>query len=88
MANIISGKEVSLKVKGEVREKALELKEKGIEIGLAVVIVGDNPASRVYVNSKKKASITSVISFASADRKLPFLISLILLVVSTIIPVS
>ena len=55
MANIISGKEVSLKVKGEVREKALELKEKGIEIGLAVVIVGDNPASRVYVNSKKKA---------------------------------
>ena len=46
MANIISGKEVSLKVKGEVREKALELKAKGIEIGLAVIIVGDNPASR------------------------------------------
>lgn len=55
MANIINGKEVSLKVKNEVREKVLELRAKGIQTGLAVVIVGDNPASRVYVNSKKKA---------------------------------
>ena len=55
MATIISGKEVSAKVKSEVKEKALELKNKGIEIGLAVVIVGDDPASRVYVNNKKKA---------------------------------
>lgn len=69
MANIISGKEVSLKVKGEVREKALELKEKGIEIGLAVVIVGDNPASRVYVNSKKKAC--EEVGFNSYEYALP-----------------
>lgn len=69
MANIISGKEVSLKVKGEVREKALELKEKGIEIGLAVVIVGDNPASRVYVNSKKKAC--EEVGFVSYEYALP-----------------
>lgn len=69
MANIISGKEVSLKVKGEVREKALELKEKGIEIGLAVVIVGDNPASRVYVNNKKKAC--DEVGFTSYEYALP-----------------
>ena len=55
MAKIISGKEVSAKVKNEVKEKTLELKNKGIEVGLAVVIVGDDPASRVYVNNKKKA---------------------------------
>ncbi|MBE6853198.1 MAG: bifunctional methylenetetrahydrofolate dehydrogenase/methenyltetrahydrofolate cyclohydrolase FolD [Ruminococcus sp.] len=69
MANIINGKEVSLKVKGEVREKAMELKEKGIEIGLAVVIVGDNPASRVYVNSKKKAC--DEVGFNSYEYALP-----------------
>ena len=55
MANIINGKEVSAKVKAEVKAEAQILKEKSIEIGLAVVIVGNNPASRVYVNSKKKA---------------------------------
>lgn len=69
MANIINGKEVSLKVKGEVREKALELKANGIEIGLAVVIVGDNPASRVYVNSKKKAC--EEVGFNSYEYALP-----------------
>ena len=69
MANIISGKEVSLKVKGEVREKALELKAKGIEIGLAVVIVGDDPASRVYVNNKKKAC--EEVGFNSYEYALP-----------------
>ena len=69
MANIISGKEVSLKVKSEVRAKALELKEKGIEIGLAVVIVGDNPASIVYVNTKKKAC--EEVGFVSYEYALP-----------------
>jgi len=69
MANIINGKEVSLKVKGEVREKVQELKAKGIEAGLAVVIVGDNPASRVYVNSKKKAC--EEVGFNSYEYALP-----------------
>ncbi|NLK70250.1 MAG: bifunctional methylenetetrahydrofolate dehydrogenase/methenyltetrahydrofolate cyclohydrolase FolD [Clostridiales bacterium] len=55
MANLIDGKAVSAKVKAEVRDEAAKLKEQGISIGLAVVIVGNNPASRVYVNSKKKA---------------------------------
>ena len=69
MATIISGKEVSAKVKSEVREKTLELKNKGIEIGLAVVIVGDDPASRVYVNNKKKAC--EEVGFNSYEYALP-----------------
>ncbi|MBQ9097723.1 MAG: bifunctional methylenetetrahydrofolate dehydrogenase/methenyltetrahydrofolate cyclohydrolase FolD [Clostridia bacterium] len=52
---IINGKEVSARIKGELKNQVAELKEKGINPGLAVVIVGDDPASRVYVNNKKKA---------------------------------
>ena len=52
MANLIDGKEISMNVKMEVKA---EIEEKGIKACLAVVIVGNNPASRVYVNSKKKA---------------------------------
>lgn len=56
MAQIINGKEVSASVKAEVAKETAFLKdEKGLKVGLAVVIVGNNPASRVYVNSKKKA---------------------------------
>ncbi len=56
MAQIIDGKAVSAAVKQEVAEETARLKdEKGLKIGLAVVIVGNNPASRVYVNNKKKA---------------------------------
>lgn len=54
MANLIDGKAVSAKVKAAVKAETEELKAKGISVGLAVVIVGDNPASRVYVNNKKK----------------------------------
>ena len=55
MAKILSGKEVSARIKSELRDEVAELKTKGIFPGLAVVIVGNDPASRVYVNSKKKA---------------------------------
>ena len=54
-AVLMDGKAVSTKVKEEVAESIKALKEQGIEAKLAVVIVGDDPASRVYVNSKKKA---------------------------------
>ena len=57
MAKIIDGKEVSAQVKEQVKEEAAQLKAAtGLQVGLAVVIVGNNPASRVYVNNKKKAS--------------------------------
>lgn len=55
MANIIDGKRISAEVKEGVAKEVALLKEQGITVGLAVVIVGNNPASRVYVNSKKKA---------------------------------
>lgn len=55
MATIIDGKAVSAAVRAEVAAEVEELKAKGITPGLAVIIVGDDPASRVYVNNKKKA---------------------------------
>lgn len=55
MAKILSGKEVSARIKAELKVEADKLKASGIMPGLAVIIVGDDPASRVYVNNKKKA---------------------------------
>ena len=55
MAQMIDGKKVSVAVRARVAQEVAELKERGVHPGLAVVIVGDDPASRVYVNNKKKA---------------------------------
>ena len=54
-AQLIDGKMISAQIKAEAAEEAAALKEKGIEPCLAVVLVGDDSASRVYVNNKKKA---------------------------------
>ena len=51
---VLSGKEVSSFVKDRVKGQVLKLKEQGLQPGLAVVIIGDDPASHVYVNSKVK----------------------------------
>lgn len=55
MATIIDGKKVAKDIKDEVKEKVAALKEKGIEVTLAVIQVGNDPASTVYVGNKKKA---------------------------------
>lgn len=55
MGQIIDGKAVSTQVKERIRVEVEELKKQGVEIGLAVVIVGDDPASQVYVRNKEKA---------------------------------
>lgn len=55
MAQIIDGKAISAQIKEELKEQVAELKEKGIEITLAVIQVGSDPASSVYVGNKKKA---------------------------------
>lgn len=55
MAKLLMGKEVSARIKDELKIKVAELKEKGINPALAVIIVGEDPASKVYVNNKKKA---------------------------------
>lgn len=54
MAEIISGKVVSAAKREELKNRVTALNEKGIQVGLAVIIVGNNSASRVYVNNKKK----------------------------------
>ncbi len=55
MAKLLLGKEVSARIKKELAEEVAVLKETGITPGLAVIIVGNDPASRVYVNNKGKA---------------------------------
>ena len=55
MAQIIDGKKISQEIKDELKEKVAAYKEKGYEITLAVIQVGNNPASTVYVGNKKKA---------------------------------
>ena len=57
MAKIIDGKAVAASLRREMTVEVAALKEQGMEIGLAVIIVGDDPASRVYVNNKKKACL-------------------------------
>lgn len=52
---IIDGKAVSRAVREQVAAETAQLKEKGIVPGLAVIIVGEDPASQVYVNNKEKA---------------------------------
>lgn len=69
MAILIDGKLVSKKVKDDVASRVKELEEKGIKPGLAVIIVGDDPASRVYVNNKKKAC--AEVGFYSEEYALP-----------------
>lgn len=53
--NVIDGKAVSKKVKEDVKAECEQLKAKGIIPGLAVIIVGDDPASQVYVHNKEVA---------------------------------
>ena len=55
MAQIIDGKKVSAEVKLRVAAEVAALKEKGVTPGLAVIIVGDDSASQVYVRNKEKA---------------------------------
>ena len=55
MYTLIDGKSVSAKVKEEAKAEVSALKEKGVDVALAVIIVGNDPASKVYVGNKKKA---------------------------------
>jgi methylenetetrahydrofolate dehydrogenase (NADP+)/methenyltetrahydrofolate cyclohydrolase len=55
MVNIIDGKYVSATVKSNVALEVLQLRQQGVEPCLAVILVGEDPASQVYVRNKKKA---------------------------------
>lgn len=54
-ATIIDGKAIAAKIRGEITRETATLKEKGVTPGLAVVLVGEDPASKVYVSMKEKA---------------------------------
>lgn len=69
MYKLIDGKLVSAYIKDTVKEKTAALKAEGKEITLAVIIVGNDPASRVYVNNKKKAC--EYVGFKSLEYALP-----------------
>lgn len=69
MATIIDGKLVSEATKQQIALQAENLKQKGITPGLAVIIVGNDPASKVYVNNKKKAC--ERVGFYSEEYALP-----------------
>ena len=78
---LIDGKRISQEIKDEVKEKVARLKEEGREVKLAVILVGDDPASCVYVGNKKKAceytGIGSESFELSADTSQEELLSLI-----------
>ena len=70
MASIIDGNKIAQDIRNEVRQSAIVLKEqKGIIPGLAVVLVGEDPASQVYVGRKVKACVE--VGFLSREYKLP-----------------
>lgn len=55
MAQLIDGKAISAQIKEELKEKVAQMKAQGTEVSLAVIQVGNDPASSVYVGNKKKA---------------------------------
>ena len=55
MAKIIDGKAIAAKIRGEIAEEVKRLEVEGVKPGLAVVLVGEDPASKVYVRMKEKA---------------------------------
>ncbi len=69
MATLIDGKKISQDIKDELKEKVSALKEQGKEAALAVIQVGNDPASSVYVNNKKKAC--AYIGIRSESYELP-----------------
>ena len=68
-AQIIDGKQVAADMRAELKEKVVKLKGQGITPGLAVVLVGDDPASKSYVTAKERAC--EEIGIYSDDNRLP-----------------
>lgn len=68
-AKIIDGKAIAKKVRAEVKEEVEKLKKEGIEPFLAVILIGDDPASQVYVRNKEKAA--EKVGIKSVTHRLP-----------------
>jgi methylenetetrahydrofolate dehydrogenase (NADP+)/methenyltetrahydrofolate cyclohydrolase len=68
-ARILDGKKLSAEIRASIKQETALLREKGIVPGLAVVLVGDDPASKVYVGQKEKGCLEA--GFASFLHRLP-----------------
>jgi len=74
MAKLINGNKISADIKNEIKQEVSELERtKGIKPGLAVILVGENPASKVYVANKQKGC--EEVGFASESIKMPDTVS-------------
>lgn len=72
MAQIIDGKKISQDIKDELKEKVTALKDTGTEVALAVIQVGNDPASSVYVRNKRRlASILVSVYLMNSRRRQP-----------------
>ena len=70
MAKLIDGKAIAAEIRAEIAAEVAEFKKKnGVAPGLAVIIVGENPASQVYVRNKHRAC--EEVGFASFGYELP-----------------
>ena len=69
MAKLIDGKRIAAEVRAEIKEKTEAMKARGVVPGLAVIIVGEDPASQVYVRNKAKAC--EEVGFYSEVHRLP-----------------
>lgn len=54
--NLLNGKELAQKLQQEMKQEVINLKEKGLQPGLAVILIGEDPASQVYVRNKERAA--------------------------------
>jgi methylenetetrahydrofolate dehydrogenase (NADP+)/methenyltetrahydrofolate cyclohydrolase len=68
-AKILDGKVLAARIRGEVKERVARLAERGVTPGLAVILVGGDPASQVYVRAKHKAAAEAGV--ATFDHNLP-----------------
>lgn len=69
MAEVIDGKAIAAEVRAEIRDEVAELKGRGVGLGLAAVLVGRDPASSIYVETKRRAS--AEVGIGSEVVKLP-----------------
>lgn len=69
MAEVIDGKTIAAEVRAEIRDEVAELKGRGVGLGLAAVLVGRDPASSIYVETKRRAS--AEVGIGSEVVKLP-----------------
>jgi len=68
-AQIIDGKAIAKKIRVQIRQEVEQLRARGVQPGLAAVLVGDNPSSVIYVRNKRKAC--EEVGIYSEEHRLP-----------------